>query len=224
MTRKAVVGIGILTFLSVALSSATADVRRERTQRRPDVLEIGDPYPISLRILGREASHITEMRSYVATYGPPDYAEIQEVAPQWPWESYEVRLYYMRRNLETDFGHAFVSPTLPNFGVLKYQSDIPPDKRHQIEIILQARQEPAPAPAPQPVARPAVQPEPEDARMEALVARIEAAAARAEQAANKAAEDSEAAVRAADRTSTILETLSESPPPSTPAHRARQHR
>lgn len=223
MTRKALVGIGILTLLSAAaLSQATAEVRRERTARRPDVVEIGDPYPISLRILNREAGHITEMRNYVTTYGPPDYAEIQEVAPQWPWESYEVRLYYMRRNLETDFGHAFVSPALPDFGVLKYQSEIPPDKRHQIEIILQARQEPAPAP--QPVARPAVQQETEGSRMEALVARIEAAAARAEQAANKAAEDSEAAVRAADRTSTIIEKLSESPPPSAPPHRARRHR
>ena len=219
MVRNVVVRISVLMFLGVtALHPASGDVRRERTLRRADVVEIGEPQPISLRMVGQEARHITEMQDYIATYGMPDYAEIQEIAPQWPWESYEVRLYYMQRDIETDFGHVFVSPAVPNFGALRYESPIPPDKRHQIEVVLRARQEPAAAP---PVV---VHTETEESRLEAIVARLEAATARAEEAANKAAEDSEAAARAADRTSTIIEKLSENPPPSAPRRRSGRHR
>ena len=74
-----------------------AEVRRERPEERPYIVEIGDPYAISLHAVRRQAGRISEMAEYLGQYGEPDYAEIQEVQPDWPWESYEVRLYYLRR-------------------------------------------------------------------------------------------------------------------------------
>jgi hypothetical protein len=129
-------------FTSGVAAPARSDVRLRTTERRPYITEVGEPYAISLPTVRREARKISQLHEYLALYGEPDYAEVQEIEPEWPWESYEVRLYYMRRNIETDFGHVFISSAMPNFGVLKYQGPIPPDKRHEIEVILQARQLP----------------------------------------------------------------------------------
>jgi hypothetical protein len=127
-----------------------------------------------------------------------------------------VRLYYLRRNIETDFGRVFLSAAMPNFGVLKFQGGIPSDKRHQIEVILQAREAPQPPPAPPAVIteEPPAPEEPQAGGLtEALVARIEAAAERAALAADHAAEQSEAAVRAADRTVSMVEKMVETAAP-----------
>jgi len=220
MIRRRLFVLGTVALLGVAASrSAFADVRREVTERRPYIVEVGAPYSVSRLALEREAEKIHELREYLADYGYPDYSEVQEIEPQWPWESYEIRTFYMQRNLEVDFGHVFLSPAMPQFGVVKFLGDIPPDKRHEIEVILQAHEAPpvapvppapppapmaeAPVPAP-PQAAPAAEPPPSGGLTEALVARIEAAAERAAQAADQAAEQSEAAVRAADRTTNIV--------------------
>jgi len=136
----------------VLLSAASArrsvgEVRRERTERRPTVTEIGEPYSISMATLRREADKISDMRDFLTRNGYPDYAEVQEVAPQWPWESYEVRLYYMHWNVEVDFGHVLFSSALADLGVEKFQGEIAPEKRHEITVILQARQMPPEPPA-----------------------------------------------------------------------------
>lgn len=216
MTRKGlfVLAAGII-FSAIAVGTSFGDVRRERTERRPYIVEVGEPYSISMSAVEREADKISEMQEYVGFYGYPDYAEVQEIEPEWPWESYEVRLYYLQRNLQTDFGHVFISPAMPHAGVMKFRGDIPPEKRHQIEVILQARETPPP-PLPQPVAEVpvAVAAPSEESQAggltEALVARIEAAAERAAQAADRAAEQSEAAVRAADRTVSVVEKMTAS--------------
>lgn len=220
MTRKTLFAVAILASLStVMITPAGADVRRTATQRRPFIIDIGEPVSITMTALQREARNISQLEEYMGTYGTPDYAELQEIEPQWPWEPQEVRLYYLRCNLETDFGHVIISDAMPNYGALKFQGAIPPEKRHEIEVILQAREAPpapppeaAPAPAeaapPAPETAPAAAEQPAAGGLtEALVARIEAAAERAAQAADQATADSEAAAKAADRTVTLIEKM-----------------
>ncbi|HVO24957.1 MAG TPA: hypothetical protein VMW56_15150 [Candidatus Margulisiibacteriota bacterium] len=210
----------VALLIGTAGGPSAADVRRERTDRRPSIMEIGEPYSISMATLQREAAKISELRDFILRNGYPDYAEVQEVAPAWPWESYEVRLYYLQWDIEVDFGHVLFSDALADLGLEKFLGAITPEKRHEIEVILQARQIP-PAPpvveappempsAPAPAAPEAQAPPPASQSLEALVERLEAAAERASRAADSAVEQSEAAVRAADRTVSIVEKLEES--------------
>src|SRR5262245_33423195 len=193
---RAVILEGVAATLLVAACavSAQADLRTKASESRPFIIDVGEPYSISPAMLQREADENGELSEYLDTYGAPDYAEIQDIVPTWPWASYEVRLYYLQRNLELDYGRVYLSPAAPNFGSRKFVSTIPPEKRHQIEVILEARRAPAPvqgvpsvAPAPQPSDEPT-----SGGLTEALVARIEAAAERAAVAADRAAEQSEA--------------------------------
>lgn len=217
MIRKIFVVALLASLSALVVRPAAGDVRRTVTDRRPFIIDVGEPVSITMNTLLREEYRIHRMQEYIEEYGTPDYAEIQEIEPQWPWEAQEVRLYYLRRNLETDFGHISVSEAMPNYGAMKFEGSIPPEKRHEIEVILQAREAPPPVPAlavaaPEvapPVAAPAEQPT-AGGLSEALVARIEAAAERAAQAADQAAADSEAAMRAADRTANIIEKMEQS--------------
>lgn len=208
-------GFGMAAVAAVVLGSAlpahaVGNVRRETTAYRPYIIEVGEPYEISLTALDTEAETLSELSSYLENYGYPDFAEVQEIEPQWPWAPREVRIYYLRRNLEADFGHVIISSALTNLGVAAYIGEIPPEKAHQIEVILQARQT-------QPLIQPvAMAPAPASATAEkptkgwlneALVARIEAAAERASQAADRAVAESDAAVNAADRTENIVNQL-----------------
>ena len=217
MTQKGLLVLTIAALLSIFESRATfGDVRREQTARRPYIVEVGQPYAINAHRLQYEIEHISELNEYVTDYGYPDYAEIQETSPEWPWEAYEVRLYYLQPNREADFSPVILSPAAPDFGVLRFRGEITAEKRHEVELVLQAREKPAVSPpvAAAPVAAappPAVAaPVPEPAAhglTEALVARIEAAAERAAQAADRAAAESDAAVRSADRTTSIVDKL-----------------
>lgn len=223
MTQRVVCIVGIVTlFATTAFGSAASDLPRW-TPERPYIVEVGEPYAITSTRLDREAARNSALEEQLTDYGYPEYVEIQEITPQWPWETYELRLYYLQRNVETDFGHVIVSPAMPNFGLLKYQAEITPEKRHQIEVILAARQSPPIQPviasAPPPAAAATTS---EGGSLEDAVARIEAAAARAEEAANRAVEQSEAAVRAADRTNNMVEKMSASMAPSTPPRRVRK--
>lgn len=186
----------------IIAGQASGDVRRERPLRRPYIVEIGEPYRISRATIDAESAKIDELRIYLDHYGYPDYAEIQEIRPEWPWESYEVRLYYLRRNQEIDFGHVLsVESAAADLGVLKFQGGIPASKRLQIETALES------AP-PQPSAPSAAAPaSPAPSSLSTLVARVEAAAERAAQAAERAVEQSEAAERAANRTANVVDKL-----------------
>jgi len=214
------------TVCTAAVPGGTrGDVRRETPPNRPYIVEVGEPSEITMPAVEREATrNISDLRESLNVYGLPDYAETQEIEPEWPWQAYEVRLYYLRRNLEADFGHVYLSPAMANFGVLKSRGEIPPAKKHLIEVILEARQTPPPAPPPMvgdaaesaaPSAPAAPPPAPAEQSSgggltEALVARIEAAAERAALAADHAAESSEAAMRAADRTVSLVEKMERS--------------
>ncbi|MCX8073124.1 MAG: hypothetical protein N3C12_11830 [Candidatus Binatia bacterium] len=202
--------ISLLCTAVVASSlTATADVRREIPARRPYITEIGEPYAISRAALDREAARMEELRQYLDNYGYPDYAEVQEIRPEWPWDSYEVRLYYLRRNVEVDFGRALTLPeAYPNLGLLKFSGGIPASKRLQIELALNPPESPAaPEVTRQPEAPLAAQPQ--KPSLEDLVARVEAAADRAAAAAEDAVRQSEAAERAANRTVEIVDQLLE---------------
>lgn len=209
-------GIAVLATAVLLLAARTgpacAEVRRERPERRPYIVEVGQPYAITGERLQNEVHRISAAWEYIRDYGYPDYAEIQEVSPEWPWEPYEVRFYYMRPNLEVDFGPVFLSEALSNFGVLKFRGDITPEKRREIDIVLQAREAP-PVVAPAPRAAAAPPATSVGGLTEALVARIEAAAERATQAADRAAQDSEAAARAAERTVNIVDKMEQQPAP-----------
>jgi hypothetical protein len=224
MTYKQLLVLATVVSLGVTVASRTrATVRHERPERKPAITEVGEPYSISMAAVQREAQKISDLRDWIIRNGYPDYAEVQEVTPDWPWESYEVRLYYMHWDLEVDFGHVLFSDAMANLGVLKFQGEIMPEKRHEIEVILQARQMPQPAPpaieAPPVVEVPPAAPEtapasesgpaesaaPQARSLAVFVARLEAAAERASRAADSAVEQSEAAVRAADRTVSTVE-------------------
>src|SRR5216684_283735 len=188
MAKREFIALATVTLLATAATAALGDVRREKTGRRPYIVEVGEPYVITLPTLMHEADYMTDMADYLRDYGYPDYVEVQEIEPDWPWATYEVRLYYLRRNLEADFGHVKVSSAMPDLGMSKYLGDISPAKRHQIEVILQARQMPAPPPVLEAPAPPAP----------------------AAQAADRATEQSEAAEQAADRTVSIVDKIVES--------------
>ena len=227
MTRTGVCVLATaLLLLTTEAGAAIGEVRRERPPRRPYIVEVGQPYAIGVQKLQYEVDHISALKVYVEEYGYPDYAEIQEILPEWPWEPYEVRLYYMQWNLEVDFGPVSVSEATPNLGMLKFSGDMTAEKRHEIEVVLQAREAPPPPPLPAevqavqppaevqavqpPAEAQAVQPPPPTTGgglTESLVARIEAAAERAAQAADRAAQDSEAAARAAERTVNIVDKM-----------------
>jgi len=153
MTHRRLFVLATVVLLSAATGHrCIGEVRRERTEKRPTVTEIGEPYSISMATLQREAENISDLRDFLIRNGYPDYAEVQEVAPQWPWESYEVRLYYMHWNLEVDFGHVLFSTAMADLGVEKFQGEIAPEKRHEIDVILQARQTPPEPPTAEPPA------------------------------------------------------------------------
>src|SRR2546422_9239482 len=92
--RQLVVLTAAVLMTPVAIHSAFGDVRREKTERRPYIVEIGEPYEIDLTGVQREARNITQLREDLELHGYPDYAEVQEVQPDAPWETTEVRLYY----------------------------------------------------------------------------------------------------------------------------------
>ncbi len=196
--------------LVAMVSQTNADVRRQRTVRRPYIVEIGEPYRISEATIKAESLKINDMRAYLNTYGYPDYAEIQEIQPDWPWDSYEVRLFYLRRNIEVDFGHVLsIEAASAELGLLKFKGGIPASKRLQIEALLAPpEEEAAPEVAVAPPKSEVLSPR---ESLEAAVARVEMAAERASLAADRAVERSAAAEAAANRTSAVVEkVLSES--------------
>jgi len=94
---------------------------------RPDIYEIGDPFPISRPTLASEMRRNDDLRLYISEYGWPDYAEVQEVLPLWPWADYEVRLYYLDRDLALAYGRYFIAPAFQSFGSRKSTGHIPPE-------------------------------------------------------------------------------------------------
>jgi hypothetical protein len=155
-TNRLLIGSAVLATM-LGAHGVHGDVRHSTSARRPYIVELGEPYSINSNTVDSEARKNSDMRAYLSRYGWPDYAEIQEVMPEWPWESYEVRLFYLRRNLEVDFSHVVVSRALTDYGLQRYQGTIPSQKQHEIEVVLEARNAP-PAPPPAAEAQAEVEP------------------------------------------------------------------
>lgn len=201
-----VVGLWLVPVASLAIGP---EVRRMTPAHRPYIIEVGDPHAIDSHGLDLERKINSDLRAYLSFYGWPDYAEVQEIEPEIPWDVYEVRIYYLRRNVEVDFGRAFISPIVKDLGVIKYEGRMDSGTRDRIVALVTPAQTGEPeqvvirreAPAPIQVA--AAPPD----EIELIVQRMEAAADRATVAAEKAAAASEAANASADRTVSILEKL-----------------
>ncbi len=117
--------VSLFAFSLVVCDQAAAQPRL--AVGRPGIYEVGEPFSISRSTLAQELRRNDELRLYVNQYGWPDYAEIQEVLPQWPWADYEVRLYYLDRELALAFGRVFLSSEFPNYGMKKSLQKIRPE-------------------------------------------------------------------------------------------------
>ena len=194
---RLIVSIGLLS-LACGTPAVADEVRRVRSERRPYITEIGAPYEIDAAQLQHESRRISDLAVYLTAYGQPDYAEVQPIRPQWPWDAYEVRVYYLDRDVEVALGHVFLSPAYKDFGVLKFQGTIEPAKRYQIERALQARATQGARGAALPYAAGSI---------DEVVMRAEAAAERAARAAERAEAESRRAALAAERQSSIIEKM-----------------
>lgn len=139
MRRIGMVGllIGVLGGLGWADGSWAADLRP--ALNRPELIEVGDPVLIGRDMLQQEMLRNVNLRDHITLYGWPDYAEIQEVRVLDPLASYEVRLYYLRRDQFLAYSRVYVSPVLANYGVRTYEGAIP---EQTLERLLTAAVEP----------------------------------------------------------------------------------
>jgi hypothetical protein len=116
----------MLAAAGVALAlRAQADEMRPAIDR-PEIMEVGDPILMTRKMLNWEMRRNVELRDWIRLYGGPDYAEVQEVQIDPPFASYEVRLYYLKRNAYLAFGRANVAPNIYDYGVRKYIGSINP--------------------------------------------------------------------------------------------------
>lgn len=208
MNPKSLAMMAALVLAPAAAMAIGPEVERVTPANRPYIVEVGGPRPLSSLGLDREMKLDSDLNEYIRHYGWPDYAEVQEIEPNPPWAGYEVRVYYLKRSVELAFGRAFISPSVTNLGVVKYQGLMDQATRDRIVALATPPQTFAQQRAPveiRAVAAPAAAPEDE---IEMLVRRVETAADRASAAADRAAESSQAATAAADRTTTILEKVS----------------
>jgi hypothetical protein len=121
-------GVVVISFLAaVAGFQARAAGELRPSVERPDVFEIGDPVLISRATLEREMRLNSSLREHIDLYGWPDYAEVQEVQVEEPFASYEVRIYYLRRNRYLAYGRVVVAPSVQDFGVRKFEGPIRPE-------------------------------------------------------------------------------------------------
>lgn len=129
--RLGVVMVSVLAVVVIAASGVVATDLRPSAER-PDVIEIGDPVMISRSAFDREMRLNGNMAEYVELFGRPDYVEVQEVQVQEPFAPYEVRLYYLRRNLYLAFGRVVVAPSVGDYGVRKFEGPIRPETLDRI--------------------------------------------------------------------------------------------
>jgi hypothetical protein len=113
---------------------------------RPEIIEVGDPILISRRTLAAEMARNSDLRDWVRLYGPPDYAEVQQLELDPPFAPYEVRLYYVKGNAYLAFGRVHVAPSIYDYGVRKYIGKIDPSELDRLLTAAPAMDE-AVAPA-----------------------------------------------------------------------------
>lgn len=149
------------------------DIRRETPVDRPYIVEVGNPSVIDADRLAQEMKINRDLADHITYYGAPDLAETQEIDPEWPWASYEVRLFYLRYNQKLAFGLSTISPS-EDYGLQKYMGLMSAAERERVASLM-------------------------GMGGGDVYSRIEAAAERAARAAELAAADSRSAAEAAER-------------------------
>lgn len=124
--RRGVVLVGA-AILALAWAGA-ARAQGRPAVNRPEIIEVGDPILISRRTLAAEMARNSDLRDWVRLYGPPDYAEVQQLELDPPFAPYEVRLYYIKGNKYLAFGRVHVAPSIYDYGVRKYIGKIDPSE------------------------------------------------------------------------------------------------
>ncbi len=209
--------VAMVLALGVVVGQADAGLRP--SPERPEILEIGDPIGVNREVLRREMDRNGGLRDYIELYGWPDYAEVQEVQVVEPFASYEVRIYYIRRNSYQVFSRVHVGPSIFDYGIRKFEGPISPETLNRLLTAHAAPVEEEVAVAPAPVAEAALMPEPAVAvaaepveevvapanDLETVITRLEAAAERAAIAADRAEVMSASAAASADRATGSLE-------------------
>lgn len=120
-TKLAVVAV-VSWALAVAASPAVGDLKT--APGRDDVVEIDGPVLVSRDVLTQEMRLNSGLRRYIGLYGWPDYVEVQEIVPEWPWAAYETRLYYVRREKYLAFGRVNVAPNVKDYGLEKFEGKL----------------------------------------------------------------------------------------------------
>ncbi len=186
MKRLAIV-TGALLVLAAAPGGRAENVRRVIPENRPYIVEIGEPQPIDVGRLNREMTRNTDLREFILYFGYPDIAEVQEIRPEAPWEPYEVRVYYLRQDLQAAFGNAYFAPGIQAYGIVKYEGPL------RAEDLTRLASAPRLCAAGGP-------------KSDAM-ARVMSAADRAAQAAERAEADSAAAAKSAERAASTVERM-----------------
>ena len=122
MRRGVILAIAVL--FGVMTQGGPGWAQSRPAANRPEVKEVGDPVLLSRTSLLAEMRRNSDLRDWVRLYGMPDYAELQEIEIEEPYAPYEVRLFYLKGNKYLAFGRVHVAPSLYDYGVRKYVSDV----------------------------------------------------------------------------------------------------
>ncbi len=118
----------MVVLVAVTLTAAVSAPAEMRVAlNRPEIIDIGDPTLIDRALLALEMERNVDLKTYIGLYGEPEYAEVQEIQIAEPFAPYEVRLYYLRRNLYLAFGRVNVAPSVRDYGVKKFEGPINPE-------------------------------------------------------------------------------------------------
>jgi hypothetical protein len=95
---------------------------------------------VSAEVLGQRELAIEiranqALKQHVRDRGLPDLAQRWNVHTSWPWESYIVRLFYLKPRTEIAFSRAFVLDH-PQIGLMRYQRPISEDMAAELERFL----------------------------------------------------------------------------------------
>lgn len=94
-------------------------------------IPVGPPVALGPHALALRMEHNSELASYIARRGYPDWAEEVEVDSGLPLEAHEVRLFYLRFDKEIAFTRAYILGC-PSIGVRKFERPLSPAMRTAI--------------------------------------------------------------------------------------------
>lgn len=171
MKRYGAIAAAALVAGMITAGEAGADLRP--SVHRPALVEVGDPIMVDRSALRKEMERISDLKDYIARHGWPDYAEVQAVVAEDPFDEYEVRVYYILRQREFDFAHVDAAPWVKDFGIKRYEGPIPTETLGRLLTaeplsaapVVEPESPPPPPSAAAPVAEPVAVAEPAPAEL-----------------------------------------------------------